>query len=90
MDTPIRIGLAIFVFGVGFTNEASYMGRLFLAAIHVSAQYNFVLHAKGWLNSDGRTSEMAVLHSYIEIIFLYFLNLNLNFNILIFFKKKGK
>ena len=62
MDTPIRIGLAIFVFGVGFTNEASYMGRLFLAAIHVSAHYNFVLHAKGWLNSDGRTSEMAVLH----------------------------
>jgi hypothetical protein len=47
VDTPIRIGLAIFVFGVGFTNEASYTGRLFLAAIHVSAHYNFVLHAKG-------------------------------------------
>jgi hypothetical protein len=89
VDTPIRIGLAIFVFGVGFTNEASYMGRLFLAAIHVSAHYNFVLHAKGWLNSDGRTSEMAVLHSYFEIIFFYFLNFNFNFNILIS-KKKGK
>ena len=40
------------------------------------------------LNSDGRTSEMAVLHSYIEIIFLYFLNFNFNFNILISKKRQ--
>jgi hypothetical protein len=42
------------------------------------------------LNSDGRTSEMAVLHSYIEIIFLYFLNFNFNFIILISKKKANK
>ena len=49
MDTPIRIGLAIFVLGFGFANKASYMGRFFLAALHVSARYSFVVHAKGWV-----------------------------------------